>query len=341
LTPREASLVSRTVFSYYRWFGWLEKSQPIHSALERALQLADQFATDPNTLSGSELIARAIPGWVKEQMEIKPEWMRSLQAEPKIWLRAQAGLGRSLASELGDCQSYESGLLQDALHYRGKSDLFRTAAFHAGRFEIHDLASQAIGLVCGPQAGEFWWDACAGEGGKTLHLSSLMQNQGLIWASDRAAWRLQKLKRRAARAKVFNYRAALWDGSAKLPTKTKFDGVLIDAPCMGLGTWHRNPHARWTTTAQDIVELNALQKQLLRNATTAVKKGGKLIYAVCTMTRGETVEVVQTFENDHPGFERLEVSNPLETSAKPVSELWLWPQQYGSNGMFAAAWVRR
>ncbi|MGC8000561.1 hypothetical protein ACP3XN_24520, partial [Salmonella enterica] len=82
-----------------------------------------------------------------------------------------------------------------------------------------------------------------------------MENSGLIWASDRAAWRLQKLKRRTARAKVFNYRVAMWDGGVKLPTKTKFDGVLVDAPCSGLGTWQRNPHARWTTTPGDVAEL--------------------------------------------------------------------------------------
>src|SRR5205823_5977071 len=130
-----------------------------------------------------------------------------------------------------------SPALPEALVYEGETDLFRTPEFHAGEFEIQDLSSQAVGWLCDPKPGETWWDACAGEGGKLLHLSDLMQNKGLIWASDRAAWRLQKLKRRTARAKVFNYRAALWDGGAKLPTKTKFDGVLVDAPCSGLGTW--------------------------------------------------------------------------------------------------------
>src|SRR6185503_9755757 len=132
------------------------------------------------------------------------------------------------------------------------------------------------------------WDACAGGGGKTLHLSDLMENRGLIWASDREEWRLKKLKQRAARAKAFNYRAALWDGGAKLPTKTKFDGVLVDAPCGGIGTWQRNPHARWTTTAEDVEELSEVQGLLLANVAPSVKPGGKLIYSVCTLTRSET-----------------------------------------------------
>src|SRR5882672_1294244 len=103
-----------------------------------------------------------------------------------------------------------------------------------------------------------------------------MQNKGLIWATDRAAWRLDSLKRRAARARIFNYRARLWDGGPKLPTKTKFDGVLLDAPCSGIGTWQRNPHARWTTTVDDLRELGELQRRLLSNVAPATQLGGKL-----------------------------------------------------------------
>jgi 16S rRNA (cytosine967-C5)-methyltransferase len=122
-----------------------------------------------------------------------------------------------------------------------------------------------------------------------------MQNKGMLWASDRAEWRLTKLKRRAGRAKVFNYRSAFWDGGAKLPTETKFDGVLVDAPCSGIGTWQRNPQARWTTVPNDVRELSEIQKKLLTNVAPSVKPGGKLIFSVCTLTRAETMEVVADF----------------------------------------------
>jgi 16S rRNA (cytosine967-C5)-methyltransferase len=167
-----------------------------------------------------------------------------------------------------------------------------------------------------------------------------MDNRGLIWASDRALWRLQKLKRRAARAKVFNYRVASWDGGPKLPTKTKFDGVLIDAPCSGVGTWHRNPHARWTTTPEDVQELAQLQLQLLMNAAAAVKPGGKLVYAVCTLLRAETTEVVARFSREQPSFERVALANPLKPESAPKPELYLWPQHHGGNGMFIAVWKK-
>jgi 16S rRNA (cytosine967-C5)-methyltransferase len=232
------------------------------------------------------------------------------------------------------------GPLADTLEYHGRSDLFRTSEFHAGEFEVQDLSSQAVGLICAPRSKETWWDACAGEGGKMLHLSDLMENRGLIWASDRVAWRLAQLKRRAARAGVFNYRAVAWDGGPRLPTKTKFDGVLVDAPCSGIGTWHRNPHARWTTTAEDVKELSDVQQRILRHAAAAVKPGGKLVYAACTLADLETTRVVEGFERHCGKFERLAVRNPLAPGLTPGRILSLWPQESGGNGMCVAAWVR-
>jgi 16S rRNA (cytosine967-C5)-methyltransferase len=234
----------------------------------------------------------------------------------------------------------EPRLLPDAMVYGGTEDLFRTPEFHAGEFELQDISSQAVGVICAPQPGETWWDACAGEGGKLLHLSELMENKGLIWASDRAEWRLKQLKRRAGRAKAFNYRAELWNGGAKLPTKTKFHGVLVDAPCSGVGTWQRKPHARWTTTLEDVKELAAVQKQLLANVAGSLKAGGKLVYSVCTLTKSETGDVVAAFEKQFPEFRPFPVANPLAPDAPASPQIWLWPQDAGGNGMFIAAWQK-
>jgi 16S rRNA (cytosine967-C5)-methyltransferase len=166
-----------------------------------------------------------------------------------------------------------------------------------------------------------------------------MNNKGLVWASDRAEWRLKKLKRRAARSGIFNYRSRVWDGSPAPPTKTKFDGVLLDAPCSGVGTWHRNPHARWTTTLQDVQELRALQLKLLSVAAAALKPGGKLVYAVCTLTPDETTTVVETFQTQFPTFTPLPFPNPLLPDSKPAATLTLLPQDHFGNGMFIAAWT--
>jgi 16S rRNA (cytosine967-C5)-methyltransferase len=333
LMPADISGISRTVFNYFRWRGWLDLDQPLPDQIRRSRELATLFARDPASFSDADMVARVAPDWLSAEMDLSPAWARAIQAEPKLWLRAQPGQGRNLCDKLVDAELAENAF-PDALVYHGERDLFQCDEFHAGEFEIQDIASQAVGWLCAPKPGEKWWDTCAGEGGKTLHLSALMQNQGLIWASDRAAWRLKSLKRRAARAKVFNFRVAAWDGSAKLPTKTKFDGILVDAPCSGTGTWQRNPHARWTTNPQDVQELAAIQQALLATAAPSLKPGGKLIYAVCTLTRSETIGVVNDFNARRPDFE------PLVQEGLNGTRI-IWPHDYGGNGMFIAGWRRK
>jgi 16S rRNA (cytosine967-C5)-methyltransferase len=340
LSREAAAQASKAIFAYFRWRGWLDSGRLIREQIEDALCLAKRYSKRPDSFSDADLMARAVPGWLATVMEPIPAWVRTLQSEPRLWLRARPGQGRALARKLGHCRAFGEGPMADTLEYLGRSDLFRTREFHAGEFELQDISSQAVGWICHPRPGEKWWDACAGEGGKTLHLAALMANQGSIWASDRAGWRLASLKRRAARAGVFNYRAAAWDGGVRLPTKTAFDGVLVDAPCTGIGTWQRNPHARWTTTAQDVKELSEVQTRLLQNAAAAVKPGGRLVYAACTLTRLETAGVVEAFEERSPHFQRLAVHNPLVPGSSPQEMLYLWPQDTGGNGMCLAAWIR-
>ena len=342
LAPFDATEIARTVFIYYRWHVWLRDERGVEAKMRFALRLNERYQANPASVPLSELRAKAVPAWTAEQMEVSDDWLRSLQREPKLWLRAKRGTAESLAEKLFAADV--SPLLPDALNYRGEEDLFKTPEFHAGEFEIQDIASQMVGLLCDPKPGETWWDTCAGEGGKTLHLSDLMQNKGLLWASDRAEWRLQKLKRRTGRAKVFNYRSIFWDGGKKLPTKTKFDGVLVDAPCSGVGTWQRNPQARWTTEPNDMRELSEIQKRLLTNVAPSVKPGGKLIFSVCTLTRDETTEVVEDFNAKFAAeFEPLvwDEIKLNERTVSNVSSLAIWPQDLGGNGMFIAGWRRK
>jgi len=340
LRPEHGTEVSRAVFSYYRWLGWLDQKQEFSAQIDRALDLTSRFSARPESFSATELMDRAVPGWIKNEMTVTSDWVRAIQAEPKLWLRARPGQGGTLAGILEGCRTFGRGHLSDTLSYRGLMDLFRTPNFHAGDFEVQDISSQAVGFICDPKPGETWFDACAGEGGKLLHLSDLMNNQGLIWAADRAPWRLQKLKRRAARAKVFNYRAVLWEGGARLPTKTKFDGVLVDAPCAGIGTWQRNPHARWMTTPEDVHELAQVQSRLLSNVAAAVKPGGKLVYSVCTLSNAETTGVTDAFEQRFPDFTRIAIRNPLKQESLEEQAINFQPQEFGGNGMFVAAWRR-
>lgn len=340
--PAARREISRAVFCYFRWLRWLETKESLQKQVAAALDLQTRFDRHPASFKTETLAARAVPDWLKEEMETSEAWLRQLQAEPALWIRAKGAEAAKVASDLGDCTPAPASAhcsAPAAYRYSGTRDLFLTPEFKAGLFEIQDLASQLVGHACTPQPGQTWWDACAGEGGKTLHLADLMQNRGLIWASDRSLRRLAKLKERTARARVFNYRAAAWDGGPRLPTKTRFDGILIDAPCSGVGTWQRNPHARWTTQAKDVGELAAVQQRLLDHAAPALKPGGRLVYAVCTLTRAETTAVAEAFSSTHPDFEPVAVFPASDPG--PRSAVFLWPQEHNSNGMFIAAWRKK
>ena len=333
--------VSRAVFAYFRWLNWLEPAQSLQKQVVGALGLQARFDRDPACIKTAALAARAVPSWLAGEMDVCAAFLRVLQREPALWIRAKAGAARDLAAALGSCEEpvlpdlvqAPSGL--SALRYRGTADLHRAPGFQSGLFEIQDLSSQLVGHACAPEPGETWWDACAGEGGKALHLSDLMLNKGLVWATDRSVRRLSLLRKRAARAGMFNYRSAVWTGAASAPFRVKCDGVLVDAPCSGVGTWQRNPHARWTTTQGDVAELAAVQAGRLGRAAASVKPGGRLVYSVCTLTRSETAAVADGFEAAHRDFEPAAL--PIAAGQPRIA---LLPQDLDANGMFIAAWRR-
>ncbi len=345
LDPARRREIARAVSVYFRWLGWLDPAEPPQRRVAAALALQARFDGDPAAIKEAALAARAVPGWTWDEIDLpaaaRGGWLRQLQRDPPRWIRVRREFASSLPRALGDCTPVQSSGLRvqgpgqptpnperrnlnlTAHRYTGPRDLFLTDEFRAGRFEIQDLASQLVGCACAPQPGETWWDACAGEGGKTLHLADLMGNRGLIWASDRSVRRLQKLRERAARARVFNYRAAVWTGGPHPPTRTRFDGILVDAPCSGLGTWQRHPHARWTVSPDDVRELAAVQRQLLDHVAGALKPGGRLVYAVCTLTRTETTGVAAAFSAAHPDIEPTPVfpfSTPSTNQASLSAE---------------------
>ncbi len=333
LSPDEKSAIVQAVFASARWHRWLDPKAALPVRIAAAMQLQARFEQNPANIKPQALAALALPDWAQAEVDLSPEDLRALQTPPPLWLRTRPAYTQRIARFLKQVTPAPAPADRTGLLYSGNQDIFRTEPFQQGHLEIQDLGSQLVGHACAPQPGETWWDTCAGEGGKTLHLSELLEGKGLIWATDRHTGRLQKLKQRAARAEVFNLRIATWEGGAKLPTKTKFDGILIDAPCSGLGTWRRNPHARWTTSATDVAELAVIQRQLLEHALPALKPGGKLIYAVCTLTRSETTAIADAFTTAHPELQPLPLLDQGPQATIGLSE-------WNANGMFLAGWKR-
>jgi 16S rRNA (cytosine967-C5)-methyltransferase len=193
-------------------------------------------------------------------------------------------------------------------------------------------------LICAPGRGEKWWDVCAGAGGKSLHLADLMDGAGSILATDVRAGSLDGLRRRAARRNVRNIECRVRDGTRDPAPGRLFDGVLIDAPCSGLGTWARNPDARWRTTENDIAQRSGqdrIQQKLLAAGADKVRPGGRLVYAVCTMTIAETTAVIAGFLEAWPDFRLEPTPHPL-TARPTAGQVWIWPWEADCNGMFVA-----
>ena len=184
-----------------------------------------------------------------------------------------------------------------------KKNVFLTSAFKDGFFEVQDASSQKIGRFLEVAEGQRVVDACAGAGGKTLHLSALMKNKGQIIALDIFEWKLAELKRRAKRAGAHNIETRLIsDNKVIKRLHEKADRLLIDAPCSGLGVLKRNPDSKWKIDTEFIDRIKVEQQKILQDYSKMLKKGGKMIYATCSILPSENNLQVEKFLSNNPDF---------------------------------------
>jgi 16S rRNA (cytosine967-C5)-methyltransferase len=217
-----------------------------------------------------------------------------------------------------------------------------TDAFHQGLIRVQDEASQLAAHLLDPQTGDRVLDLCAGNGGKTLHIAALMQNNGTITAADTNPHKLEHLLSEAKRLGA-TIVETIQENSAKRNDahSEKFDKILVDAPCSGLGTLRRNPEIRWRVTLREIKMLKQQQKKLLQNAAGYLKPGGALAYCVCTTTPEENEEVVFEFLKDNREFT---LKPPLNIPPELVAAdgfLRTFPHMHGMDGFFGALFVRK
>jgi 16S rRNA (cytosine967-C5)-methyltransferase len=190
----------------------------------------------------------------------------------------------------------------DALVLKERANVFMTEAFKEGLFEVQDASSQLVAPFLDVEPGMRVVDACAGAGGKTLHLANIMQNKGQLIAMDLYESKLKQLKIRAKRNGVFNIEPRVID-STKVIKKLheKADRVLIDAPCSGLGVLKRNPDAKWKLQPEFIENIKKVQAEVLENYSKMVKPGGKLVYATCSVLPSENQDQVNHFLTTETG----------------------------------------
>ncbi|MEO6302807.1 MAG: RsmB/NOP family class I SAM-dependent RNA methyltransferase [Bacteroidia bacterium] len=194
--------------------------------------------------------------------------------------------------------------IENALQLVKRENVFQNKYFKEGWFEVQDAGSQVISSFLDPRPNHFVVDACAGAGGKTLHIAALMNNKGKLISLDVEGFKLEELKKRAKRAGVFNVETRVIEDSKTIKRlEGKADKVLLDVPCSGLGVIKRNPDAKWKLTAEVIERTKKLQQKILSEYSEMVKVNGELVYSTCSILPSENKKQVDEFLLNNANFE--------------------------------------
>ena len=216
--------------------------------------------------------------------------------------------------------------------------------FQNGLIRIQDEGSQLISRLAAPRPGEDVLDLCSGSGGKTTHLAAIMENRGRILAVDNSPAKLDSLKDAAARLGLTIIEGLAAD-AVNLPDRdlhNRFDLVMADVPCSGLGTLRRNPEIKWRIHPEDIRQATDLQGKILKNAASCLKTGGRLIYCTCSVMPEENENVIAAFLAGHNNFTpRVMTSDPaIRRLITPEGFFRTYPLRHNMDGFFGAVLTR-
>ncbi|KAB5492025.1 RsmB/NOP family class I SAM-dependent RNA methyltransferase [Flagellimonas hadalis] len=335
---RDRAFIAETTYDIVRWKRLYTEIAEAHEPYSRqhlfrlfAVWCVLKGISLPDWKQLEETPERRIKGKFDELSKIRkfresvPDWMDELGEKSlgnKLWTKEIAALNQQadvilrvntlkitkpqlklfLAKE--DIETVDIDGYPDALKLKERKNVFTTEAFKDGLFEVQDASSQLVAPYLEVQPGQRVVDACAGAGGKTLHLASLMQNKGQLIALDIYESKLKKLKIRARRNGIHNFETRLID-STKVIKKlhNSADRLLLDAPCSGLGVIKRNPDSKWKLEPEFIDRIMGVQQDILQNYSKMVKKGGQMVYATCSILPQENTEQVKKFLESENGKE--------------------------------------
>jgi len=276
-------------------------------------------------------LRESIPDWLDElgEAQLGAHWDREIAAlnrEAPVVLRANTLVGSrdELARELSEAglESKPIEGVPDALQLAGRPKLNSLAAWKRGAFEVQDAASQLVAPFLQIEPGYNVVDACAGAGGKTLHLAALLHNRGKLLALDTSSAKLDELQRRARRAGA-NVVTRVVDKQLLRDSRAFADRLLLDMPCSGSGTLRRQPDLKWRLSPEFLAQLEGRQRQILRDYSPMLRPSGLLVYATCSLFSSENEQQIEAFLADNPGFE-LEETRTIS------------PAQTGFDGFYMA-----
>jgi 16S rRNA (cytosine967-C5)-methyltransferase len=382
LGSRDRGLIAETVFHALRRYAtlaWLlQPAQPMRAPRLAALvTLARQHgidALDPQALRGDANAVRhaltidLATAPVSVQAEL-PHWLylaiaaQYADAAPLIDamkdgapLDLRVNTLKADRSEVRDELARHHVLAQstpyspDGLRLVDKPGLMSWPAYREGRIEVQDEGSQLIARLVQPRRGEMVIDFCAGAGGKTLALGALMRSSGRLYAFDINAKRLAGLGPRLKRSGLSNVHPVAIRSENDVRVKRlhgKADRVLVDAPCSGSGTLRRNPDLKWRFDEAELARVNGVQHAVLAAAARLVKRGGRMVYATCSLLARENQDVVSAFLTSHADFQAVPAAAVLRAQGIEVEALErhapyfvMLPHLHGTDGFFAAVLER-
>ncbi|HLI12364.1 MAG TPA: RsmB/NOP family class I SAM-dependent RNA methyltransferase [Alphaproteobacteria bacterium] len=334
--------------------------KPYHPASltadERRLALAVQGHTLDHPAQ-PDWVRLEVPSWLLPKLAEAwgprlPRELAALQDEAPFDLRSNTLKGtRDAARAALKAEGVDAAptpLSPIGLRLDARIAIAATEAFRSGLVEVQDEGSQIVALLTDAKPGQRVCDFCAGAGGKTLALAAAMENRGQIMALDIRDARIARAALRLRRGGIHNVARRLLEGHRDPWVKRhkgSFDRVLVDAPCTGIGTWRRNPDAKWRIGPEDLTELTALQADILASASRLVRPGGRLVYATCSVLPEENQLQLPRFLAAHPDFHIVPVAGIWRATIGgtcPATEatLALTPAHHGTDGFFVAIFER-
>lgn len=332
---RDRSFIAETTYEMVRWWRLINYLSPSNNPYDlfgtywlmqgHSLPPWEEFQKiQPEKLKGKydkledPALIESIPDWLEElgQKELGDKWeaeIHSLNQEADVVLRVNTlkttreRLKNILAES--NIQTHIIKGYKDALILDERQNVFRHPAFKDGLFEVQDGSSQLVADSLAVEPGMRVIDACAGAGGKSLHLAALMENKGKILSMDVEEWKLQQTKLRARRDGVSIIERKVIEGSKTIKRlKESADRLLLDVPCSGLGVLKRNPDTKWKLSPESIEKVKQTQQEILQSYPSMLKPGGQMVYATCSILPSENQEQVQKFLNSEAGknFELIE-----------------------------------
>ena len=287
-----------------------------------------------------------IKNWIAHfGKEFTEELVEANNERPNIYLRTntlkitRGELIEKLAEQ--NIKAEKVNVVEEAIKVEHLKDIENNKLYKEGLFTVQDISSMLVGKVMNPKENSLILDVCSAPGGKTTHMATLMNNTGQVVSRDIYDHKLKLIKASANRLGLTNIDAQEFDGM-KLDRESiaKFDYVLADVPCSGLGIIRRKPEIKYKEK-EEFRELPPIQKKILENAAKYVKVGGTLIYSTCTIQDNENINVVNEFLQKHKNFELApikEVNVDLDNQEKGYMKIY--PNVHDMDGFFISKLIR-